>query len=90
LDGYAAKKEWLAGEVDLPNAAAAKTALDVPAGCQDVFYKFEGGNGASDKSFMTTPLAVNEWYSFSKFYDFKKGTNIYPKAIKPEGKAKVD
>jgi hypothetical protein len=70
----------------------ATTAPDLAAGtgCQDIFYKFEGGNGASDKAFMTTPLAVNEWYSFSKFYDFDKGTTIYPAAMKPEGKPKVD
>jgi len=74
----------------MPNSKDAKTALAVPKGCSDTYYKFDGSNGESNKKFMTTPLAVNEWYSYSKYYDFDKGTNIYSKTIKPEGKIKVD
>lgn len=68
---------WNGGEIDLPN-----TDLALPAGCQDVFYKFDGANGASDTNFMTTPLAVNAWYGYSKYYDYIKGTTIYPKDAK--------
>jgi hypothetical protein len=53
-------------------------ALGTSANCQDLFYKFDGADGASDLSFMTTPLAVNYWYGYSKYYDFVKGTTIVP------------
>jgi len=29
---------------------------------------------------MSTPLAVNQWYGYSKYYNYDKGTTIYPKA----------
>jgi hypothetical protein len=72
LDLVANDAKWKNGEIDLPVAAAAaassrrrltatvvKADLAKPAGCQDLFYKFDGADGASDLSFMTTPLAVN-------------------------------
>jgi len=39
---------------------------------------------------MTTPLAVDQWYGFAKFYDYDKGTNKYPAGTSKAGKAKVD
>jgi hypothetical protein len=74
----------------MPNSKDAKTALAVPKGCSDTYYKFDGSNGESNKKFMTTPLAVNEWYSFSKFYNYETGTNKYPDKVTDDGKKKVD
>lgn len=76
-------------EVDLPESteAAAFAGTD---GCQAVFYKFAGSNGASDQAFMTEPLAVSAWYGFAGLYDYEKGTNIYPEAVTPAGRAKID
>jgi hypothetical protein len=36
-----------------------KSELNVPSNCKDIYYKFDGVDGASDKDFMRTPLAVN-------------------------------
>jgi uncharacterized protein YkwD len=70
---------WKKGELDLPKET---TALAKPTGCQDIFFKFDGADGASDATFMTTPVAVKEWYGYSKYYNFEKGTTIYPKDAK--------
>jgi len=65
--------DWKNGAIKLPERNLGKQ-----SGCQDLFYKFDGADGASNLAFMTTPLAVNQWYSYKKFYDFEKGTTIYP------------
>jgi hypothetical protein len=30
---------------------------------------------------MTTPLGIDKWYSFKKFYDYRTGKNVYPSTV---------
>lgn len=90
LNALTGDTDWKDGEADLPNVPTVKTNLAAPSGCQDLFFRYEGASGASDKAFMTEPLGIDKWYGYKKFYDFKTGKNIYPKNLTQEGIDQVD